>query len=128
MFWSICMNAGLAFGMALIFLYCLGDVEEIANAAYPLMNICLAATQSVVGASAMLGAILCTGVSGAIGSVASASRLTWAWSRDGALPAYFAYVSPKHRIPLRSTWLPIAIVMIISLLNLVNYTAFSVIM
>lgn len=104
MFWSISMNAALAFGMVLIFLYSVGDVDEIANATYPLMNICLAATKSVAGAGAMLGAMLCVVISGAIGSVASTSRLTWAWARDGALPAYFAYVDPKHRIPLRSVW------------------------
>lgn len=104
MFWSISMNAGLAFGMLLIFLYSVGDVEQIAGSAYPLMDICLAATNSVAGSSAMLGALMCIVLSGTIGSVASTSRLTWAWARDGALPAYFAYVDPKHRIPIRSVW------------------------
>lgn len=104
MFWSICLNAALAFAMVLIFLYSVGDVETIMNSTYPLIEICLAATKSTAGASAMLGAILWTIISGTIGSVASTSRLTWAWARDGALPAYFAYVDPKHRIPLRSVW------------------------
>lgn len=98
------MNAALAFGMIIIFMYSVGDVEEIMNATYPLIDICLNATQSVTGASAMIGALLCITISGAIGSVASVSRLTWAWARDGALPGYFAYVDPKHRIPLRSVW------------------------
>ncbi|KAK3699702.1 hypothetical protein LTR37_016307 [Vermiconidia calcicola] len=127
MFWSISLNAALAFGMVLIFLYCLGDVSDVATASYPLMGICLAATKSVAGASAMVGALLCTVISGTLGSVASVSRLTWAWARDGALPSYFAYVSPRYRIPLRSVWLPIILVMLLSLLNLANYTAFSVI-
>ena len=104
MFWSISMNSVLAFGMVLIFLYSVGDVDEIANSTYPLMNICLVATNSVAGASAMLGAILCTIISGTIGSVASTSRLTWAWARDGVLPAYFAHVDPHYRIPVRSVW------------------------
>lgn len=98
------MNASLAFGMILIFLYSAGNIEQITGSAYPLMDICLAATNSVAGSSAMLGAMLCIVLAGTIGSVASASRLTWAWSRDGALPAYFAYVDPKHRIPIRSVW------------------------
>jgi amino acid transporter len=121
------MNAALAFGMVLVFLYCLGDVKEVASAVYPLMLICINATHSLVGSSAMLGGVLCTVISGTLGSVASTSRLTWAWARDGALPSYFAYVSPRYRIPLRSVWLPIVIVMLLSLLNLANYTAFSVI-
>ncbi|KAK4888596.1 hypothetical protein LTR27_012548 [Elasticomyces elasticus] len=128
MFWSICVNAAMAFGMVIIFLYTMGDVEELSASPYPLMTLCVNATGSIAGASAMLGAILCTIVSATLGSVASASRLTWAWARDGALPAYFAYVSPKHRIPLRAVWLPIVIVMLLSLLNLAGYTAFSVIL
>lgn len=86
MFWSICLNGALAFGMILIFLTCLGDVSEVMSAAYPLMAICLNATKSVSGASAMVGGFLLTVISVSIGSVASASRLTWAWARDGALP------------------------------------------
>lgn len=104
MFWSICVNAAMAFGMIIILLYCVGDVEQISASSYPLMDICLNATQSVAGASAMLGGILTTIISGTIGSVASVSRLTWAWARDGALPSYFAYVDPKYRIPVRSVW------------------------
>lgn len=83
MFWSICMNATLAFGMVLIFLYCLGPVDDVLGSSYPLMAICLNATQSTVGASGMLGALLATVVLVSIGSVTSASRLTWAWARDG---------------------------------------------
>ena len=127
MFWTIVMNSVLAFGMVLIFLFCLGNVDDVKNSYYPVLTICYAATKSVPAASAMVGGILATIVSVSLGSVASASRLTWAWARDGALPAYFAYISPKHRIPVRSVWLPIVIVMLLSLLNLANYTAFSVI-
>lgn len=139
------MNAVLAFGMVIIFLYCLGDIDDVLTASYPMMAICLNATNSVVGASVMLGSLLTTVVLVSIGSVTSASRLTWSWARDGvcvspfqqaqripltrisSLPSYFAYVSPKHRIPVRSVWLPIVMVMLLSLLNLANYTAFSVI-
>lgn len=28
-----------------------------------------------------------------LASIASVSRLTWAWARDGGMPSYFAYVS-----------------------------------
>lgn len=83
MFWSICMNAALAFGMVIIFLYCLGPVDGVLESSYPLMAIALNATQSTIGASGLLGALLATVVLVSIGSVTSASRLTWAWARDG---------------------------------------------
>ena len=44
-----------------------------------------------------------------------------------SLPSYFARVNPHFHVPIRSVWLPIALVMLLSLLNLANYTAFSVI-
>lgn len=108
-------------------LYTLGDVEEVANSLYAPATIFLVAAQTVRGSSALCAGLLCTNTAGCIGTIASTSRLTWAWARDGALPSYFAYVDPEHRIPLRSVWLPLAMVMLLSLLNLINYTAFSVI-
>lgn len=121
------MNSALAFGMTLVFLFCLGPVEDLAGSTYPLLAVCVNATQSVTGGAAMVGGTLIVVITVSLGSVASASRLTWAWARDGALPKYFAHVDPYHRIPMRSVWLPIFIVMLLSLLNLAGYLAFSVI-
>jgi len=127
MFWTICINAGLAFGMVLVFLFCMGNVDDVLNAGYPVIAIAVNATHSIVGASAMVGGLLIINTAVALGSVASASRLTWAWSRDGALPEYFSHIDPRHRVPIRSIWLPVFIVMLLTLLNLAGYTAFSVI-
>jgi choline transport protein len=127
MFWSIVMNGALAFGMILVFLFCLGNVDDLLASTYPLLSICMNATGSLVGGSAMVGGVLITVIAVSLGSVASASRLTWAWARDGALPAYFSYISPQHRIPIRSVWLPIFLVMLLSLLNIGSTIAFSVI-
>lgn len=127
MFWSMCLNSCLAFAMVIIILYCLGPVAAAAGSTYPMMGIVINATGSLAGATAIVCGLLLTVIFVSIGSVASASRLTWAWARDGALPSYFAYVSPKYKVPLRSVWFPIIIVMLLSLLNLANYTAFSVI-
>ncbi|KAK5165170.1 uncharacterized protein LTR77_009268 [Saxophila tyrrhenica] len=128
MFWSICINSTLAFGFVLVLLYSFGDVSTNMFAAYPLAVICYIATASVAGASVMIAGPLTINISVVLGTIASTSRLTWAWARDGALPAYFSYVSPRHRIPVRSVWLPIFMVMLLSLLNLTNsYTAFGVI-
>lgn len=127
MFWSMCLNSCLAFAMVIIILYCLGPVEDAIASSYPMVGIIQHATGSLAAATAIVCGLLLTVIFVSIGSVASASRLTWAWARDGALPAYFAYVNPKYKVPLRSVWFPIIIVMLLSLLNLANYTAFSVI-
>lgn len=127
MFWTICINAALAFGMVLVFLFCMGDIDDVLNAGYPIIPIVVNATHSVVSGSAMVGGLLTINFAVALGSVASASRLTWAWARDGALPAYFSHINPRHRVPIRSIWLPVFIVMLLTLLNLAGYTVFSVI-
>ena len=127
MFWSMVLNSGLAFTMVIIVLLCLGPVNDVASASYPMVAVILSATRSVPATTAVCSGLLLIVIFASIGSVTSASRLTWAWARDGALPGYFAQVSPNFRIPLRSVWLPCLIVMLLSLLNLANYTAFSVI-
>ena len=127
MFWSICLNAALAWGMFIIILFSVGNLEDVISSSYAFFTIALSSAKSVPGASAMMGGVLATAVFGSLSSITSASRLTWAWSRDGALPAYFSYVDPRTRTPARSNLLPIAAVMLLSLLNLANYTAFSVI-
>jgi choline transport protein len=127
MFWSIVANGILAFGMLLVFLYCAGSVDDIVSSGYPLVMICIAATKSVAAGSAMVGMSMIVTLAVCLGSVTSASRITWAWSRDGALPAYFSKIDPKLRIPVRSIWLPIGIVMLLALLNIGSSIAFSVI-
>lgn len=127
LFWSMCLNSAMAFTMIVIYLFCLGPVDAVTSAGYPIIPIVLHATDSLSATTAICCGFLLTVICASIGSATSASRLTWAWARDGALPSYFAQVSPEHRIPLRSVWLPCIIVMLLSLLNLANSTAFSVI-
>lgn len=79
MFWSIVTNAFMAFVMVIVFLYTVGDVERVASSRYPLMDICIQATNSIGGATAMVCGILIILLSGQIGALASVSRLTWAW-------------------------------------------------
>ena len=127
MFWSVCLNGLLAFCMALVLLFFMGDVEDVTNAIYGLVPICINATGSVGGGSAMVGLFLITVIAVSLGVVASVSRLTWAWSRDGALPKCFSRVHPRHRIPVRSVWLPIVLVMVLCLLNFISDVALGVI-
>ncbi|OAL23813.1 hypothetical protein AYO22_06132 [Fonsecaea multimorphosa] len=127
MFWSIVMNGALAYGMVLVFLFCAEDVNDLLSSGYPLLLICINATQSTSAGSAMVGLSMIVTLACCLGSIASASRLTWAWSRDGALPAYFSYIDPKQRIPVRSVWLPVFIVMLLALLNIGSSIAFNVI-
>ena len=52
----------------------------------------------------MQSALLIIGFGSVFASLASVSRLTWAFARDGGLPfsRFFAYVNPHYRIPIRA--------------------------
>lgn len=127
MFWSICLNSGLAFIMSIVWLFFLGPVEDVLDAYYGLVPIVINATGSVGAGSAMIGCFMITVVAVFLGCIASSSRLTWAWSRDGALPQWFGYVDSRFRVPVRSLWLSITIVAVLLLLNLVSAVAIGIV-
>ena len=125
MFWTIALNGVLAYAIILVILFCMGDLSDALNAPFPIIEICYQATGSMKAATAMVSGLLVISVAVTLGSIASASRLTWAWARDGGLPAWFSQISPRHRVPVRSIWLPIFIVMCLACLNIASYAAFG---
>ncbi|KAK3716360.1 hypothetical protein LTR37_006510 [Vermiconidia calcicola] len=125
MFWTIALNGVLAYSIIIVILFCMGDLDTALSSGFPIIEICRQATGSLRAATAMVCGLLIISLAVTLGSIASSSRLTWAWSRDGALPAWFSYISPRHRIPIRSIWLPIVIVMVLACLNIGSYAAFG---
>lgn len=125
MFWTIALNGVLAYAINMVILFCLGDLEAALSAPFPIIEICMQATGSLKAATAMVCGLLVISVAVTLGSIASASRLTWAWARDGGLPAWFSHISTRHRVPVRSIWLPIVIVMCLACLNIASFAAFE---
>lgn len=93
---SIIINGGLSFVLVLVLLFCIGNVQDVlqTNFNYPIIQIFYQATNSVPAATAMMCLIIVIGLTSSIGVVASVSRLTWAFARDGGLPfsKFFAHV------------------------------------
>lgn len=50
-----------------------------------------------------------------VASLASVSRITWAWARDGGLPPRMAVVHPQYGIPLYSVWTPVLLVSLLAI-------------
>ena len=93
---TIWINGVLAFGMILALLYSIGDVNQVLNTptGYPFIQIFFNATQSTRATNAMT-ALLSSGlIFASFGQLATASRVTWAFSRDNGLPysTFFAHV------------------------------------
>ena len=93
---TILINGALAFGFVLVLLFSIGNVKEAlaTPTGFPVMVIFYNATKSRKAATIMQASITIIGLASNIGVVASVSRLTWAFARDGGLPyhKFFAHV------------------------------------
>ncbi|KIW68075.1 hypothetical protein PV04_04044 [Phialophora macrospora] len=123
----IAINGTMAFAIILVLLYCIGNVGDVLDASYPIIPICLNATGSVKATNAMVSSLIIVTYFVVAASVASVSRITWAWARDGALPKRLAIIDPRFHVPVNATWLPIVIVCLLALFEIgsTTGTAFS---
>lgn len=103
--------------MLIVVLNAMGNIDDVLSASVPIQYILLEATGSVGAATAPMTGILINGMNVTMASIASTSRLNWAWSRDGGLTKHFAYVSPEQRVPIRADVLVTVIDCLPCLLN-----------
>ena len=92
------INGILGFAMLIAILFCAGDVNAALKSptGYPFIEIFQQATQSTGGATAMTAVIASMLIFGAIGILATASRMLWAFARDNGVP-YSDYVGRVSR-------------------------------
>ncbi|KAI1914087.1 hypothetical protein LOZ12_002996 [Ophidiomyces ophidiicola] len=124
-FWTVATNSVLAYAIIIVILFTMGPLDNALKSSFPIIEICRQATGSVKAATSMVCGLLIISLAVNLASIASTSRLTWAWSRDGALPSWFSHIDNKHCVPVRAVWLPIAIVMVLACLNVASITAFG---
>jgi len=117
-----------------VFLTCLlfvaGDVDGvISSGAGPLLQILFNATQSNAGAICLLMFPLVCLLFATTSIMTTSSRMTWAFARDGGLPAskLFARVHPKLDIPLNALYLTTGLVVIFGCIFLGSSSAFNAI-
>lgn len=116
---TIILNGLLAYGLVLVLLFHMGDPNQVLDSYYPIIPICQNAAGKSGGTAMVVGLLIVT-FCVVIASLASVSRITWAWARDGGLPRWFAQVHPRHHVPIRSLWLPIGIVSLLALFTVGN--------
>ncbi|OCL11116.1 putative amino acid permease [Glonium stellatum] len=108
LFWTIALNGILAYAMVIAMLAAMSPVNQALSSDSPIIPI----LQSV---------IVC------LDSVASVSRLTWAWSRDRGLPHLFSVICHKYQVLSHAIWLVAIVVGLLSLLNIGSTAAFGAI-
>ncbi|KAG7004278.1 hypothetical protein G7Y79_00026g058620 [Physcia stellaris] len=127
LFWTIALNGIMAYGMVLALLFASGSLTDVLESSLPVLVILQNLTGSTKATTALVCGLFIISYCVGLASIASVSRLTWAWARDGGLPATFAYVSLRFRVPIRAVLLPAGIVMLLALLNIGNTAAFGAI-
>jgi amino acid transporter len=129
---SVVINGVLAFGFVLILLFFIGSVDAALDPAsgFPSISIFYQATNSTKAATAMQCSITAIGLMSSIGVVASVSRLTWAFARDGGLPFsnFFSQIDNRFHVPFRSIGLVCGVVVLLSLINVGSTTALGAIL
>lgn len=96
------INGVLAFGFLIALLFCLGNLQETLNTptGYPIIAIFQQATGSNAAATAMEAGLIVIAFASGFALLASVSRLTFAFARDGGLPFSKFFASVSTTLPL----------------------------
>lgn len=119
--------AGLLFLIPLVFV--LPDIDMLVNLAsgQPVPTIIKDAIGSSGGAIALLMPLMVLAILCGIGCTTAASRCTWAFARDGAIPGsrWWSQVNHKLDVPLNAMMLSMAVQLVLGLLYFGSTAAFN---
>ncbi|CAO1597488.1 hypothetical protein XANCAGTX0491_001296 [Xanthoria calcicola] len=126
---SVALNGSLGFAMVTATLFCLGDEEKAINSptGFPFIEVFVNATGSNAGANAMISIIITAMIFAAVGLLATASRMLWAFAREQGLPgsSLLAKVEPRTLLPLYSIGMTAIISLVLALINIGSTKAFN---
>ncbi|MCJ1241844.1 hypothetical protein MMC14_009850 [Varicellaria rhodocarpa] len=128
-FTTMILNGALGFGMLLALLFCLGDINDALKTptGYPFIEIFVQGTGSISGSTAMAAIAAGLGICAVVGFVASASRMTWSFARDKALPfsRYITKLDRRTSIPFVAIAIVATIPCLLVLINIGSLTVFN---
>ncbi|KAE8151693.1 amino acid/polyamine transporter I [Aspergillus avenaceus] len=127
-----CVGIGMFTGsiFLVVLLFVAGDINEVISSnAGPLLQIFLHATKNTAGAICLLMLPLVCLIFATLSVMTTSSRMIFAFSRDGGLPAsrVFAHVHKRLGLPVNALALTTVIVMIFGLIYLGSTSAFNAI-
>ena len=124
---SVLFNGVQTFITVIVLLFTIGDPVKALETptGYPIIEMLRAATGSNAAASVLNLMINWNGLVALFSSLASISRLAWAFARDRGLPFpdFFGKVHPTLRIPLNALLLVCTIVALLMLVNIASSSA-----
>ncbi|KAK0122768.1 hypothetical protein ONS96_009803 [Cadophora gregata f. sp. sojae] len=131
MMFSLVLNGVLGFAMLIAVLFCLGSIDDAlaTPTGFPFIEIFLQATNSTAGATAMTCIVMLLMAAAAIGVMATASRMLWAFARDNGVPFsnQLGRVHEPSALPLYSILVCTATSLLLVLINIGSSAAFNAI-
>ncbi|KKY21609.1 putative amino acid permease [Phaeomoniella chlamydospora] len=155
MIWSFLLNIPFTFIILLMICFCIGNITDALSSVtgFPFIYIFQNATQSASGTTALTVLVLILIIMITISALASTSRQTFAFARDGGLPfpqwvgavsspillsprskknplnltnfPFSSQVHPTMHIPINSIIVTCGFTLLISLINIGSYVAFN---
>ncbi|KAF2111575.1 amino acid permease-domain-containing protein [Lophiotrema nucula] len=129
---TVIVNGTMAWIFVLLCLFSISDIDAVLGTAtgYPLIEIMYQVSRTHAGATAIMSFILTISMAAMFGTLASVSRLTWAFARDDGLPwsGFFKHVDGHYKIPIRSIGLVSMVIVLLSLINIGSSTALNAIL
>ncbi|KAK2924846.1 Fungal transcription factor [Fusarium oxysporum f. sp. vasinfectum] len=126
------VNGPLGFAFLLIILFFMGDISAAlaTPTGFPIIEIFLHMTSSVVAATTMTAMITVMACLSTVPLLTAAARIMWAFARDGGLPfaERIASVDKRRQIPTVSIVVVSFLLMLLSLINIGSTTAFNAIL
>ena len=101
--WSVFLNGLAGFGVLIAVLLSLGNLDVVLSSTnqYPFIDVFSQATRSTGGSAAMVAIIIFVDLGATVGSMAAASRMLWAFSRDRGVPGW-RFLSKVHSLHCRT--------------------------
>lgn len=125
------INGGLGFVMLVTLLYNMGSLENVLNTdtGFSFIPAVQHATGSDAATNGVAAIILVMEVCSAISILATASRQTFAFARDNALPfsGALAHVNRRTQVPICSIVVSTMVTVLLSLINIGSTAAFNAI-
>lgn len=126
---SVLLNGTLGFAILIAVLFCLGNITDALNTptGYPFMEIFSSATRSTNGGTGMIVVIVAAMIFATFGTLATSSRMLWAFARENALPGscYISRVESRTKLPLWSIAVSTVINLLLALLNIGSNVVFN---
>lgn len=126
---AVSMNSSMQFAFMVTIMFCIGDVDQVANTPtlLPIIEVYYQATKSKNATNILVVMMALVLFVSLFNIFASVSRLTWAFARDNGLPfsKTFSYIHPTLKIPINALLLVGVICCLLALINIASTTAFN---